>query len=351
MLHFGSVFYMSLSTSHSWLMLVISLPGQSTTPRMRIWRALKASGAAVLRDGVYLLPDQAAPRAALQNQVREVEDAGGTAYLVPFASQSDKTIDYAQLFDRTDQYVELLTRVAELKEQLATLAEPVARKAVTQLQRDFDALTVIDYLPGPACVQARAALTELVAATAAMYSPGEPSAVEREIKQLAIADYHGRTWATRARPWVDRLASAWFIRRFVDPTATILWLKDPQDCPPQALGFDFDGADFTHVGARVTFEVLAASFGLAEDRAITQLGKLVHYLDVGGLPVAEAAGVEAIFGGMRQQLADDDALLAEASGAFDALYTAYANDADNSDGTVNGEQGNVKKPSRRNAGI
>lgn len=340
---------MSLNDSNPWLMLVISLPGQSTTPRMRIWRALKAAGAAVLRDGVYLLPDQAAPRVAFRDQVSAVEEAGGTAYLVPFESPADETTDYARLFDRTEQYVELLARIAELKERLATLAEPVARKGLTQLQRDFDALTVIDYLPGPAREQAREALTELVAATTATYSPGEPSAVEREIKLLSITDYHGRTWATRARPWVDRLASAWFIRRFIDPEATILWLKDPQDCPPQALGFDFDGAVFTHVGARVTFEVLAASFGLAEDRALAKLGMLVHYLDVGGVPVAEATGVETILGGMREQLADDDTLLAAASGTFDALYTAYASDSIHN-GTANGGQDNVDQSSRRDIG-
>ncbi|MCR4300088.1 MAG: chromate resistance protein [Sulfuricaulis sp.] len=331
-------------------MLVISLPSQSATPRMRVWRALKAAGAAVLRDGVYLLPDQTAPRAAFRDQAHEVEDAGGTAYLVPFESPADEARDYAQLFDRTEQYAELLARIAELKERLVTLSEPEARKRLAQLQRDFDALTAIDYLPGPAGEQAREALAELGTATTATYSPGEPSAVAGEIRKLRIADYRGRTWATRARPWVDRLASAWFIRCFIDPEARILWLHDPKDCPPEALGFDFDGAAFTHIGARVTFEVLAVSFGLAEDRGLARLGKLVHYLDVGGVPVAEAAGVETILVGLRQRLADDDALLAEAGATFDALYAAYASDVSTDNNNTNREQANVSQPPRRRAG-
>lgn len=328
---------MNTSTVPQWLLLVISLPGQSATPRMRIWRALKALGAAVLRDGVYLLPDQTMPRAAFREQAREVEEAGGIAYLVPFESPADETHGYAQLFDRTEQYAELLTRMVDLKEQFANLSEPEARKQLTQMQRDAAALSAIDYFPGPALEQVREALAELEAATIATYSPGEPSAVAREIKRLHISDYRGRTWATRARPWVDRLASAWLIRRFIDPEARILWLQDLQDCPPKALGFDFDGATFTHVGARVTFEVLTASFGLADDRALAKLGTLVHYLDVGGVPVAESDGVKTILGGMRQRFTDDDALFAAASTTFDALYTAYGNDVATRDGTTNEE--------------
>lgn len=329
-------------------MLVISLPGQSTTPRMRVWRALKAAGAAVLRDGVYLLPDQADSRKTFRDQSHEVEEAGGTAYLVPFESPADEARAYARLFDRTEQYAELLGRMDELKQGLAGLAEPEARKRLAQLRRDLGALTAIDYLPGPAREQAREAIAELEAAATALYSPGEPSAVAGEIRRLRIDDYRGRTWATRARPWVDRLASAWFIRRFLDPEARILWLKEPKDCPPEALGFDFDGAAFTHVGARVTFEVLAASFGLAEDRGLARIGMLVRYLDVGGVPVAEAAGVEIILTGLRQRLTDDDALLAEAGGTFDALYAAYASDV-STDNDTTGEQTDVNPSPRRRA--
>src|SRR5574337_918282 len=109
------------------------------------------------------------------------------------------------------------------------------------------------------------------------------------VPRLDPAAHRHRLWATRARPWVDRLASAWLIRRFIDPEARFLWLTRPEDCPPEALGFDFDGAAFTHVGARVSFETLLASFGL-EAGALQRLGLLVHFLDVGGIQPPEAAG-------------------------------------------------------------
>lgn len=91
-------------------------------------------------------------------------------------------------------------------------------------------------------------------------SPDEPHMVIGTIPKLRISDYQQRVWATRRRPWVDRLACAWLIRRFIDPRAKFLWMSNPAECPAGAIGFDFDGATFSHVDNRVTFEVLLAGF-------------------------------------------------------------------------------------------
>lgn len=153
---------------------------------------------------------------------------------------------------------------------------------------------------------------------------GEPRAGTAEIRRLATADFSGRTWATRKHLWVDRMASAWLIRRFIDRKAKFLWLDNPKKCPKAALGFDFDGAAFSHVGSRVTFEVLAASFGLDHDPAIARIATIVHYLDVGGDPVPEALGIEVVLAGQRAAATDDDKLLGEAGRVFDGLYRGYA---------------------------
>jgi hypothetical protein len=118
------------------------------------------------------------------------------------------------------------------------------------------------------------------------------------------------------------LATAWLVRRFVDRSPTFLWLADARQCPKSALGYDFDGAAFTHVGDKVTFEVVVAAFGLDEDAALMRLGQLVHYIDVGGIPVDEAAGVEMLVLGLQTLHTDDDALLAAAAPLFDTLYAA-----------------------------
>jgi hypothetical protein len=120
------------------------------------------------------------------------------------------------------------------------------------------------------------------------------------------------------------VASAWLIRRFIDPDAQFLWLKSPDECPQGVLGFDFDGAAFTHVGERVTFEVLLASFGLDKDLALLRLGEIVHALDVGGRAAPEAVGFEAVMAGTRQRVDNDDELLAQMSPVLDALYTHFA---------------------------
>ena len=153
--------------------------------------------------------------------------------------------------------------------------------------------------------------------------------VAGKIRRLASADYQGRTWATRKHLWVDRMASAWLISNHIDREAQFVWLNDPKRCPRKALGFDFDGAAFTHVDGLVSFEVLAASFGLDTDPAIARIATIVHFLDVGGVPIPEAAGIEAVLAGARASAPNDDVLLAEASRLFDNLYANYRQEAAN----------------------
>ena len=123
------------------------------------------------------------------------------------------------------------------------------------------------------------------------------------------------------------MASAWLIKRFIDRDSRFRWLAKPSDCPKSALGFDFDGATFTHVGDRVTFETLMASFGLEDDIALIRVAVMVHQLDVGGEPVPEASGFEAVMAGARERVPDDDALLADMSGVLDSLYAHFERDA------------------------
>jgi hypothetical protein len=115
------------------------------------------------------------------------------------------------------------------------------------------------------------------------------------------------------------------IRRFIDPDARFLWLKRIKDCPKRAVGFDFNGAEFTHVDSKVTFEVLLASFGLEGDVGLVRLGALIHHLDVGGIPVPEGPGLITIMTGARALQSDDDGLLTAMTPVLDALYAGYAN--------------------------
>jgi hypothetical protein len=158
----------------------------------------------------------------------------------------------------------------------------------------------------------------------ALQSPGEPQTTAGRIARRDRMQYQGRLWATRRHLWVDRVASAWLIQRFIDPHARFQWLDSPTDCPSDALGFDFDGATFTHVGERVTFEVLLTSFGLESDRGLSRLAEIVHALDVGGTATPEASGFEAVLAGARKRWSDDDSLLADIGGVLDSLHAHFS---------------------------
>jgi len=312
--------------SPHWQLLIVSLPSNSTTLRMRIWRALKALGCAPLRDGVYLLPWTAALEEQLRGLADEVAREQGTAWL-PAVQARSKAEDevYRALFDRAAEYRAWTRAAADAGLALAGMKPQDVQRILRKLRREYDALRAIDYFPNDASARAEAAWTELAKAAEQRLAPGEPQAGADAIVRRDPGAYRGRTWATRRRLWVDRVASAWLIRRFIDPDARFLWLDAPGDCPPDALGFDFDGAAFTHAGPRVTFEVLAASFGLDGDPGLARLGAMVRALDVGEGFVPEAVGFEAVLAGARRRLADDDALLAEIGGVLDSLHTHFSN--------------------------
>lgn len=312
----------------TWSLLVLTLPTENATVRMRIYRTLKAKGCAVLRDGVSLLPYSLAHEEALREVAGAVAEGGGAAHLLRApsvdASQED---EFRSLFDRAGDYAAFIGSLGEARKTLSGQSSAELIRLLRRLRKGYEAIETIDYFPGDAAARAKVALQDFVGLVDTVLSPGEPNPAERVIRRLAREDYQSRTWATRRSIWVDRAASAWLIRRFIDMNAHFLWLPSPDACPDNALGFDFDGATFTHVGERVTFEVLLASFDLETDPALRRLGEMVHALDVGGPAVSEAAGFEAVMAGMRQRVENDDQLLEQISPVLDALYTQFAANA------------------------
>ncbi|MDB6061354.1 MAG: chrB [Verrucomicrobiaceae bacterium] len=311
----------------SWLLLINSVTGDAGSLRVRLWRQLKGMGAAALRDGAYLLPARSELIPGFDALRDELRAAGGTAYVVQVPPQeASLQTEWQVLFERSEQYQEWVSTLAELLGSLSTITESEARRALRQRRKDLDGIAAIDFFAGEALEQARHQYDEAERRLTRYYSPDEPLPATGDIQLLQRGDYQGRQWATRARPWVDRIASAWLIQRFIDQDARFMWLAKIADCPPTALGFDFDGATFTHIGERVTFEVLVASFGLSDDAGLLRLGALVHALDVDGEATPEGAGFEAILAGARTRLNDDDALLTEVSGTLDSLYAFFKSD-------------------------
>jgi hypothetical protein len=289
---------------------------------MRIWRALKTLGCGALRDGAYLLPRTAAgPFDAL---AEETIAEGGVAWLLDIqAPTAEEDALLRGLFARNKDYAEFIDGLRETRKTLPALSPQEITRLLRKSGRDYDALRGIDYFPNESSLDAEVYWADFRAGAALAISPDEPHAAPGQVRKRNFDAYQGKLWATRRHLWIDRVASAWLIRRFIDRTARFLWLPQPADCPDDALGFDFDGAAFTHIGEMVTFEVLLASFGLDQDAGLSRVAAMVHALDVGGDPVPEAAGFEAIMAGMRQRVSGDDELLMEMSSALDALHTHF----------------------------
>lgn len=318
------MFMNTLSTS-VWLLLVVSLPTGGATVRMRIWRAVRNLGCAALRDGAYLLPAHAEQAAQLASLATTANKEGGRAWLLRVQAQNeDESAAFQALFDRAADYDNWLAELAEARQTLATLSAAELNRVLRRHEQSYQALHRIDFFPAETSLRAQAQWRDFSNAVEAILSPGEPHAAEGGITRRDPARYQGCLWATRRHLWVDRVACAWLIQRFIDPAARFLWLDSPADCPADALGFDFDGAAFTHVGDRVSFEVLLASFGLDENRGLARIGALVRALDVGGATLPEAPGLEAMLAGARKRLPGDDALLDEIGTVLDSLYAHFS---------------------------
>lgn len=307
------------------LALMTSLPTGNSTLRMRAWRALRSTGCGVLRDGVYVLP-RGSPRAAALAEVEsEIKAAGGFAMTVELNLTSSAQLEHVRkLFDRSVEYGALVARIHAAKASLPRFGKRKADTLVQRLRRSLEELLEIDFYPGPASLQAKDAMAALDREAQALRSPGEPHPARKKLRRLDFTKYRNRTWATRKDLWVDRLACVWLIKRFIDKSARFVWIDRPRERPKGAIGFDFDGAHFTHVDGRVTFEVLLTSFGLDGDPALASIGHAVHFLDVGGIPVADAKGLETMLRGIKSKTRGDDETVLEAGKVFDFFHAAYA---------------------------
>ena len=304
----------------SWLLVVATLPTDIPAARMRVLRTFDSLGAAVLRDGVFLLPENASNRQAVERLVEYIVMNAGSAQALKAAPLDPAQFEaFRQLFDRSSRYEDLTKTVESLKIGFG-LADPSAISRVLHKQRrEFEAIAALDFFPTPAQQRAQ---TALIAAERDVRELMFPSQTARGAK--TSEKFLGRLWATRRPLWADRLACSWLIRRFIDPEATIVWLEKSDACPPEALGYGFDGARFANSGNRITFGEMLAQLGMENNAALMKIDTIVRFLEVRtGTPVAEAAGVQTLLQGALRRSTNDDELLGEAEKTFDLLYEAY----------------------------
>jgi len=303
-----------------WLVMVAQLPTEDPASRMRVLRTLESLGAAVIREGAYLLPDGPANRQSLSALTEYVAKTAGAAQILNVTAGSpEQQRHFMQLFDRTQRYESLIKTVESLRIGFGQSDPGAISRVLHKQRREFEAISALDFFPTAVRSRTEQALADTDRAVRdLLFSSTQQRAVLKAQENL-----HRRTWATRKPLWADRLACAWLIRRFVDPEGTLVYLDKAEPLPPEAIGFCFDGAHFMNSGTRVAYEEILERLGLAKNAALTRIGSIVHYLEVQGDPVPEALGVQTLLQGAVRRSSGEKELLGEAEKTFDLLYDAY----------------------------
>ena len=299
---------------HGWLLLLLSLPPRPSSLRVRAWRRLRALGAVPLKSGAYLLPDSGDRYEQFQWLAQEVQRDGGDATLLRVDRiENMQQPDVVRLFHdaRNQDYASLADRYRKLlKGRRPRLGDELAR-----LARELDRVSEIDFFeaPGrPEVERAREAVEQRNTAGRARPAGAAPP--------LDFDALKGRRWVTRPRPHVDRIASAWLIKRFVDPEADFVFAS-PEQVPADAIPFDMAGVELGHHGEDCTFETLVRRTGL-RDRKLAILAEIVHEADLKDQKFAreEARGIDLTLRGLLSAIKDDHEALAHGLILFDGLY-------------------------------
>ena len=299
--------------SRAWYLLIHQLPPEPLYLRAKVRQRLARVGAVALKNAVYALPRREECREDLEWIAEEAVAGGGEAYVCEarfLRSRTDSALVERFRAERNADYEAL----AETIEGPAAPAEEEPAARLARGRKRFEEIARIDFFGAPA----RGRVERLLA--------GLDDAARR--KGAAKTDRRGRltgrVWATRPGVQVDRIASAWLVRRFIDPKARLRFVDPKEPRGPREVRFDMVGGDFTHEGDRCTFETLLARTGLREP-ALAEIAKIVHDIDLkdGKFGRAEAAGVERLLTGLALANPDDEDRIARGLVLFDELYQSF----------------------------
>jgi hypothetical protein len=316
-----------------WLLLLHQLPPKPDYLRVKIWRRLQRIGAVAIKNSVYVLPrtDQTAEH--FQWIVREIEGSGGEASVCEAAfvtGLSDGQIEALFRAAREADYAAASEEAQELlrRAPAARAADASGRAeleaALARLHRRLGEIGAIDFFGAPARQVAEAALARLEARIRPPKQRAGRSAGSGGSRRKAA-----RTWVTRRGVHVDRIASAWLIRRFIDPRARFRFVEDKAYQPrPGEVRFDMFEAEYTHEGDRCTFETLVARFDLDEP-GLRPLAEMVHDIDLadGRFARPETAGFERLIDGITRTQVDDEDRIAQGAALLDGFYQSFQHEA------------------------
>lgn len=308
----------------TWLVFSYSLLSQlGSSTRVGLWRRLQRLGAVVLKNGLYVLPDREDCREGFQWLAQEVQQSKGEAIVMSvdrFESMSDAVL--IKLFHAAcnEKYIQLDQQIAALEKILHARSNQknllLISKKLMKLEQEYEDVTRLDFFDSPDGIQMASRLRRVKQSLSRETPP------IKTVPAAALAAYRDRRWVTRPRPHVDRLACAWLIRRFIDPTAVIRYSTQPD---PDEVRFDMRGAEFGHEGNRCTFETMLLRFGLS-DPALQAIAEMVHEIDLrdGRYARPEVAGLDVILRGWLLEGLSDQELESHGVALFQAMYAALS---------------------------
>lgn len=319
---------MPVESEARWLLLIHQIPPRPSYLRVKVGRRLQSLGAVAVKNSVYVLPRSEQALEDFQWVRQEIVAGRGDASVCEarfVEGLSDGAVE-ALFHAARDADYELLARevrrvqgaLTRRGRKMAGSGEP-STAALARLQKRLGDIAAIDFFGA----SGRAAAESLLASVEASLRP--PRSAAEVIARVAPGDVRGRTWVTRGGVQVDRIASAWLIRRFVDPEARFKFVRGPKHAATLGeLRFDMFEAEFTHEGELCTFEVLRQRFGL-EDAALSPIAEIVHDLDLkdGKFARPEAAGLDRVLAGIALRHRDDESRLQDGGAVFDSLYEYF----------------------------
>jgi len=321
--------------AQGWLLFFYTVPSKPVSGRMKVWRKLLKSGAVPLKGAVYILPFNEEHYELLQWLVSEISGMNGEAAFVKIDKvDTMKDREIINLFNkqRASDYKLLAKAFEDLERKLSSTRKGGKQQnikgisdQVARLQKEFEEVKRIDFFSSKEGQSLTAEINRMNAEIK-KYSGTEAKKERSEaISHRALADYQGKTWVTRKRPFIDRMASAWLIRKFIAKDATFDFMdeKDMETFGRHAVTFDVRGGEFTHTGDLCTFEVLMKAFGL-RDKTVKKIAEIVHDLDLkdGKYKSPEAKGLEDILTGIRKTAKDDKDMLNLGMTVFEMLYVS-----------------------------
>jgi hypothetical protein len=338
-----------------WILLIHQLPPKPTNLRVRIWRKLQKLGAVAIKNSVYLLPVSEQAHEDFQWLKQEIESSGGEASVFRAGSvegATDREIIAAFRKARDEEYATISATLdgvtGALREQARGKHLSAGRLSsheteINKLHAELQRVAGNDFFGASGKAAAFRAYERCQQAIRAAQGPAAKGAQsQKKGGSLNVAKYQGRRWVTRRNLHIDRLASAWLIKQFIDKRPRFYFVADGEAVVDGAIPFDMFGAEFTHHGEDCTFETLLKRFGLAESKGLREIAEIVHDIDLKDdrFNRLEAAGLNAIIDGLSKLLRDDRKLLQQTGIVFDGLYAVLGKESEKK---VDSKTGAIKR--------